>query len=336
MGNRDLLSMAALCCIALAAGCASEGISWEAFQDPAPHQSGMAAVAPGVQIHYLDFGGEGDALLLLAGNGNSAHIYDFFAPLLTGDFRVIALTRRGFGESSRPSEGYDPSALARDIERLMDALGIERACIAGHSISGVEMTEFAVAFPERVEKIAYIDAAFDWAMQSSVAGLPVPPAQPEPSEADLSSGNALAAYWARMLGVPSYPEADIRATSLVDDRGNYLGGATSQSIAMDFALAAASVHPDFAGVRAPILAIYTVSDNVEDLFPWIEETPSQAPSAIAYQSAIKPSMQAQRDSFRALAVDATVIELGATPHFAFLHDPERISNILRTFFLGLD
>ena len=77
----------------------------DAWVDTAHHKPGFVTVAPGVRLHYLDFGGTGQPLVLLAGLGNTAHAYDDFAPALTDRFHVIALTRRGFGESSHPDSG---------------------------------------------------------------------------------------------------------------------------------------------------------------------------------------------------------------------------------------
>lgn len=53
----------------------------------------------GVRLHYIDWGGDGRPLVLLAGLGGSAHIYGGLAPRLASRFRVAGLTRRGHGRS---------------------------------------------------------------------------------------------------------------------------------------------------------------------------------------------------------------------------------------------
>lgn len=115
----------------------------------------------GIRLHYLDWGGEGTALIFLTGMGSSAYIYGKFAPRFTDSFRVLALTRRGHGDSDYPETGYDPDTLVEDIRQFMDALYIEKAVLAGHSLAGVEMTHFAAKYPERVEKMVYMDALDD-------------------------------------------------------------------------------------------------------------------------------------------------------------------------------
>ena len=66
----------------------------------ASRQEGFVTVAPSVRLQYIDFGGVGEPVLLLAGLGNTAHVFERFAPRLTKHFHVIGLTRRGFGAST--------------------------------------------------------------------------------------------------------------------------------------------------------------------------------------------------------------------------------------------
>jgi non-heme chloroperoxidase len=56
-------------------------------------------VEKGVRLEVLDWGGSGRPLVLLAGGGDTAHIFDDFAPKLTPSFHVYGIARRGFGES---------------------------------------------------------------------------------------------------------------------------------------------------------------------------------------------------------------------------------------------
>jgi pimeloyl-ACP methyl ester carboxylesterase len=59
--------------------------------------------ADGMKLHYLDWGGSGETILFLPGFNDTAHVYDHFAPRFTDQFHVIGLTRRGVGESDKPS-----------------------------------------------------------------------------------------------------------------------------------------------------------------------------------------------------------------------------------------
>src|SRR5687767_12149238 len=132
----------------------------EVAMDKSPHTSDFVSVNA-IKLHYLDWGGEGDVLLFLAGMGCNAHIFDSFATRFTDKFKVLALTRRGHGESDHPETGYDVDTLTEDIRQFLDALGFEKVILAGHSMAGVELSHFSALYPERVLKLIFLDAAFD-------------------------------------------------------------------------------------------------------------------------------------------------------------------------------
>ena len=68
--------------------------------DPSPHTVQFVTVDKDVKLEVLDWGGSGRPLVLLAGLGNTAHVFDDFAPKLTSQYHVYGITRRGFGASS--------------------------------------------------------------------------------------------------------------------------------------------------------------------------------------------------------------------------------------------
>ena len=110
---------------------------------------------------YVDWGGRGDTILFLPGLGDTLDRFDEFAPSFTDAFHVMGLDRRGQGRSDKPASGYDTTTLANDIKRFLDAKGIRRVILIGHSIAGEEMTRFAGLFPDRLAKLVYLDAAND-------------------------------------------------------------------------------------------------------------------------------------------------------------------------------
>jgi pimeloyl-ACP methyl ester carboxylesterase len=88
------------------------------WQDPSPHRVLFVTVEKGVQLEVLDWGGEGKAIVLLAGSGCTAHVFDDFAPKLTHDYHVYGITRRGFGSSGYiADEGYVVFAVSRRTAR---------------------------------------------------------------------------------------------------------------------------------------------------------------------------------------------------------------------------
>jgi len=141
--------------LALAACCFGQ-----TAKDDSPHTAGFAKVN-GVKLHYLDWGGKGDAVLFITGMGNSAHVFDEMAPQFADRYRVLALTRRGYGESDKPLTGYDADTLADDVRHFLDHMKIKRAHLIGHSAAGNELSSFGARFPKRTLSLVYLDAAYD-------------------------------------------------------------------------------------------------------------------------------------------------------------------------------
>jgi hypothetical protein len=65
--------------------------------DPSPHVTRFVSVDKDVRLEVLDWGGSGRPIVLLAGGGNTAHVFDDFAPKLRAHNHVYGITRRGFG-----------------------------------------------------------------------------------------------------------------------------------------------------------------------------------------------------------------------------------------------
>ena len=114
-----------------------------------------------VKLHYVDWGGKGQALLFLTSFDATAHEFDDLAPKFADRFHVLGLTRRGQGQSDKPPSGYDTRTLVEDIRAFLDAQRIRRVVLVGYSIAGVEETLFAGVYPERVSKLVYLDALGD-------------------------------------------------------------------------------------------------------------------------------------------------------------------------------
>lgn len=165
-------------------GCAASQV------DTTPPASRFAVV-DGVKLHYLDWGGEGEALIFLAGTGDTAHAFDTLAPQFTDDFHVLALTRRGFGKSDKPSSGYDIPTLTEDVRGFLDEQNINRANFVCHSAGGDEVTLFASTYPQRTGKLVYLDAAYDRSSIHDLESL-------DPMGADTPQSAEQALHWKGM------------------------------------------------------------------------------------------------------------------------------------------
>src|ERR1700733_4936026 len=131
------------------------------WHDPSPHTVQFVTVDTNVKLEVLDWGGVGRPLVLLAGGGNTAHVFDDFAPKLTGSCHVYGITRRGFGASSSPAphdNNYSADRLGDDVLAVLDALKLDRPVLVGHSIAGEELSSIGSRHPERVAGLVYLDA----------------------------------------------------------------------------------------------------------------------------------------------------------------------------------
>ena len=129
------------------------------WADPSPHQKRLVNVGPDASVEVLDWGGTGRTLVLLSQLGQTAHIYDDWAPRLATAFHVLGITRRGYGESKTAASGYSMERLASDIVAVLDAAKVEKPVLVGNGFAGEEMTWVGARYPVRVAGLIYLDAA---------------------------------------------------------------------------------------------------------------------------------------------------------------------------------
>src|SRR5439155_4727367 len=113
----------------------------------------------GVELVYWNWPGEGPPALLLHGIGTYGRSWDLFADAVAGRLRLVASDARGHGESGRPAEGYAPSDFVADALAILDAAGIERAVVVGHSMGGLHSIHLAAGHPDGVQALAIVDAS---------------------------------------------------------------------------------------------------------------------------------------------------------------------------------
>ena len=101
----------------------------------------------------------GATVVLLHGFTDSWRSFERVLPHFPPSQHVVAVTQRGHGDASRPADGYGLPFFSGDVLALLDALGIERAVIVGHSMGSAVALRFAVDHPERVRGLVLIGAA---------------------------------------------------------------------------------------------------------------------------------------------------------------------------------
>jgi len=145
-----------------------------AWAHASSHSVRFVAADQDVKLEVLDWGGPAGGnvrtLVMLTGNGNTAHVFDAFVPQLTGRYHVYGITRRGFGASSAPASGYGADRLGDDVLAVIDALKIAKPVLVGHSIAGEEMSSIGSRHPESVAGLIYLDAGYAYALYDTTRG----------------------------------------------------------------------------------------------------------------------------------------------------------------------
>lgn len=134
--------------------------------DTSPHRAEFITVNKDVRLEVLDWGGSGPPMVFLSGLGNTAHVFDAFAPKFTDRYHVYGITRRGFVASSAPpptDENYDPNRLADDVLAMIKALDLSKPVLVGHSIAGQELSSIGIRYPDKITALVYLDAAMTYA-----------------------------------------------------------------------------------------------------------------------------------------------------------------------------
>ncbi|MGK5060539.1 alpha/beta fold hydrolase [Janthinobacterium sp. LB2P49] len=267
-------------------------------------------VAPGVSLHVRDWpaapdGANDDVIVLLAGLGGTAHAFDSLAPALARRHRVLAITRRGYGSSSKPlpvnAATYAPATLVADLLAVLDALRIGHLVLAGHSIAGNELTLFAGSHPQRVRGLVYLDTTFDYLASGGYEEPEATPFdEPPPSPADLASVAASIVY-ARRINKQWWPalEANWRDALEVLPDGAVRPN-TPPAIARAMDMAAHNFSPDYRRVRAPALVVTVDPGTLRNLFPWLlQADPATQAGAQATLDFIRPLRLADGDRLAA-------------------------------------
>ncbi|MFN7923594.1 MAG: alpha/beta fold hydrolase [Bryobacteraceae bacterium] len=190
-------------------------------------------VEPDVRLEVLDWGGSGRAVVLLAGNGETAHVYEHLAPKLARRYRVFGITRRGFGNSSKPTSGYTAEGLANDVLNVLDTLRLERPVLVGHSIAGEELSSIGARRSDRIAALIYLDAAWDRTY--------VPPQAKKSGPGDFDK-----------VGIPDQPKPD---PARFDPAVAVMAGVQK---------------PDYARITVPALAFYAAPRTWKEMMPGLQ------------------------------------------------------------------
>jgi non-heme chloroperoxidase len=308
---------------------------WGATQwkDPSPHTVRFVTTDDNVRLEVLDWGGSGRPLVLLAGGGDTAHVFDDFAPRLTAHNHVYAVTRRGFGASGYAESANVGERLGQDVLAVIDALGLNKPILAGHSVAGAELSWVATTHPNRIAGLLYLEAGYSYAFDNgdgaAVADMMKlqAPQPPPPVASDLVSFTALQKYDERVNGF-RYPEAELREERQARPDGsvgewrNPPGGAMLMKLI--------SGGRKYTRVSVPALFIFA---NPHGLGTWVDSNPdaSVRSSTKAYEDALSILTEKQETSIEHNLPTARIITLPGANHFVFLSNESVVLRYISEF-----
>jgi pimeloyl-ACP methyl ester carboxylesterase len=288
----------------------------------------MMPIGPGVTLEVIDWGGRGRPMVFLAGLGNTAHVFDTFAPQFTDGFHVVGITRRGFGASAGAPPPNNLDTLVADVAATLDSLGLGKVVLVGHSIAGEEMTRFAELHGTRCAALVYLDAAYDRSgIDTLVSQQPSAP-DPRIRRADTVSFASVRALYARVLGVEE-PESDIRATEKFDAADLYQGSLTPNSLKARIASMKQVARYD--RVHCPSLALYAIADSVADVVPYYKQLDARGRAQADSLLRFVQRVVADGRTRMARLPQADIVDVHGSNHYLFLQHPHEVAAAMRTF-----
>lgn len=295
-----------------------------------PQPSSKFAEINGLRLQYLDWGGQGEVLLFIPGGCDTPYVFGDIAPAFIDRFRVLGLTARGCGASDRPNTGYDMETQLSDLVGFLDVLNIQAATLAGHSMGGGRITQFARRYPLRVKKLIYFDTLFryvapaleetiDAAIERSVGGK---------SMDSIDLWRRTAKKWE--LGAWSFAlEQNMKEIVMVLPDGglqyrhpsppNWLKDVTADM--------KAGLYFD-TRISHPALMIFAMDTDrdrakqfdqgtIRKLQPLIDQTEQKRREEI--------------EAFRANGAHVKIVEMRHTAHYCFVHKPDVIVKLMSSF-----
>jgi len=303
------------------------GTATRAAQDVSPHQSGFITVN-GARLNVLDWGGAGPALVLIHGFGQSPHVFDDFAPEFTDRHRVVAYARRGHGRSEAKPP-YDTARLTEDLRELLDSLKITRASLAGWSMGGNEVTAFAGRYPDRVDRIVYLDGAYDWGDPEWSAAVQNLPPLFTPDSSILQSYDrwrewARATYFAGEA--PDNLEGFFQDLVIVEPSGR-VETVPLDTVAAELRKVLFSDRRDYTKVKAPALAIYVapfLSPNQGDSATRSRIAEWETRYVVSFRTKSKERIQRELPKVR-------IVDVAGTHGNFIFHSRRRVVEVMREF-----
>ena len=135
-------------------------VSFPASAEVKPFPTGFKAemIAINDAKIYVRKGGNGPAVIMIHGFGDTGDMWEPLATVMMGNHTVIVPDLRGMGLSSSAEHGYDKKTQGQDIGQILDALNVGKADLVTHDIGNMVGYAFAAQYPDRVKRWVAMDA----------------------------------------------------------------------------------------------------------------------------------------------------------------------------------
>jgi pimeloyl-ACP methyl ester carboxylesterase len=308
-------------------------------RDPSKHKVQFVTVEDGVRVEVLDWGGSGRPIVLLAGLGMTAHVFDDFGEKLAQWFHVYGITRRGYGASSHPASGYSEQRRAEDDLKVIETLKLAAPVVMGHSIAGNELTQLGTHFPGRIAGLIYLDALSDGSddyTDYDAVCRKLPEAMQKPPVPSASDSKNFRAYreWRVRTGGVSIPEAELR-TEFAENPDGSVGAYKIPGTVPEAIMSGDHKH-DYSQIRTPVLALVGFPETPQEQTRKKNVTNASQKIMVAAVYGTYVGMTRHRiERISSALGGARVVELWGADHFVFLSNEADVLRETRAFLATL-
>jgi pimeloyl-ACP methyl ester carboxylesterase len=273
--------------------------------------------------------------------GCSAHIFGRFAPRFTDRFHVLALNRRGHGDSDYPETGYDADTLTDDLRQFLDVLKINQVILAGHSLAYIELSRFAVLYPERVLKLIFLDAAYDSFSPEYKAVIEKNPMRKMMPAWPEDNFDTVEDYIATVKRL--YPSLAVIWGDVMEEQTKHSVKTTLEGKVVDkmseaeFKALTNTVNsyvPEYSKIRVPILSFFALQDGSAFLSSEYMTEEQKVLVMDFFKTVRQPYTRQYIEQFQHRVPHAKVVEIPSGHHYCFIKQEGIVFDEMRKFLLN--
>jgi pimeloyl-ACP methyl ester carboxylesterase len=239
---------------------------------------------------------------------------------------VIGITRRGFGKSSKPKDGYSEEIRVKDYISILDQLNIPNATFAAHSIGCGELNYLGSHYQDRINKLVYLDG-LDYGEHKLLNQ----PPRPDYTDDEAASLEKFIPVLVRYNGYRE-PNAAICNIYATDNSGRVVGTISPPDVSAK--IVESSVITDYSLITAPVLGIFeTWTMQTRLPYYWYLDKEKQA----EYDSAwviLFDWRAKQLNRIRTEIKNSRVIEVQNSYHYVYINNEAEVAREMRKFLSG--